>query len=71
MSTPIPRAIAAIALAGAAIGLGGCVSDGYYGGVGYAGGYYDSPYGYYGGPGYYGDGYGYGWYDDYWYPGTG
>ena len=73
-----PRLRNALILLGATAGLSGCV--GMYPGmsVGYGnGGYYD-PYGYggYGGYGssYYGSGYGspyYGWYDDYYYPGTG
>lgn len=67
--------LAAISLAGA-VALGGCAyDDGYYGGVSvgsgyYGGGYYDDYYG----PGYYGSGYygpGYGWYGDYYYPGSG
>ena len=64
-------------LAAGALALGGCAD--YYGGLGYGygdyyggyGGYYGYPY--YGG-GYYGAGWGmpyYGWYDDYYYPGTG
>ena len=67
--------LTAISLAGA-VALGGCAyDDGYYGGVSvgsgyYGGGYYDDYYG----PGYYGSGYygpGYGWYGDYYYPGSG
>ena len=62
--------LAAIGLAGATA-LGGCAyDDGYYGGVSvgsgyYGGGYYDD----YWGPGYYGPTYG--WYNDYYYPGSG
>jgi hypothetical protein len=57
---------AALLAATAALGLSGCVTDDYgygYGGVslgysdGYYGGYYGAPY--------------YGWYDNYYYPGTG
>jgi hypothetical protein len=51
---------AAVLAATAALGLAGCATDGYgYGGVslGYAGGYYGDPY--------------WGWYDDFYYPGTG
>jgi hypothetical protein len=51
---------AALLAAIAAPGLSGCVTDGYgYGGVslGYGEGYYGAPY--------------YGWYDNYYYPGTG
>lgn len=70
------RFLAAIGLAGA-VALGGCAyDDGYgYGGVSvgtgyYGGGYYDNW-----GPSYYGAGYGgypyYGWYDGFYYPGTG
>ena len=49
--------------------LGGCATDGYYGGVGvgYGSGGYYGPAGYYDG---YGGGYG-GWYNDYYYPGAG
>lgn len=56
------------------VALGGCMGDYGYGGIGYASDYYDG-YGY--GPGYaYNDGYGYGafgggWYNDFYYPGTG
>jgi hypothetical protein len=67
-------------IAAGALTLGGCAYGdlGYGVGLGYGGGYYDSPYyGPYGGygayPGYYG-GFGapyFGWYDDYYYPGTG
>jgi hypothetical protein len=56
------RIIPALFAASAALALAGCVTDGYgYGGVdvGYGGGY-----------GYSGSPY-YGWYDDYYYPGTG
>jgi hypothetical protein len=62
--------LAAIGLAGVTA-LGGCAyDDGYYGGVSvgsgyYGGGYYDD----YWGPGYYGPTYG--WYNDYYYPGSG
>jgi hypothetical protein len=72
------------ALAAGALALGGCAygdlgyGSGYYGGYGYGGpsfsvglssGYY-SPY--YGGHGYgYGYGSPFGWYDDFYYPGTG
>lgn len=57
-----------------ALSLGGCAYDDYgYGGasVGYgSGGYYDDGFGY--GGGYPGYGYaGYGWYNDFYYPGTG
>ena len=74
MTLRFPRAFAAPALALAALTVGGCAYDGYYGGgVGYGGGYYDNAgygYGGYGyGPSSYG--YGYGWFDDYWYPGSG
>jgi len=72
------RLAAAIAAAGLSIGLGGCMGDYGYGGVGYASDYYD---GYGGGYGYgpslayggYGGGYGGygGWYDNYYYPGAG
>jgi hypothetical protein len=64
------RLLAAMGLAGA-LALGGCYDDGYgYGGVSvgtgyYGGGYYDP---------YYGSGYypgGYGWYDGFYYPGSG
>jgi hypothetical protein len=51
---------AAFLAAAAALGLAGCVTDDYgYGGVslGYNGGYYGDPY--------------WGWYDNYYYPGTG
>jgi hypothetical protein len=66
--------LAAIGLAGA-VALGGCAyDDGDYGGVSVGSGYYGS--GYYGGyyddywgPGYYGPAYG--WYGDYYYPGSG
>ena len=69
------RLAMAIAAAGLSIGLGGCMGDYGYGGVGYASDYYD---GYGGGYGYgpslayggYGGGYG-GWYNDYYYPGGG
>jgi hypothetical protein len=74
------RAAPFLALAGA-LALGGCYEDGYgYGGGAYAGGgYYGDGYadGYYGdGYGYYGDGYygGYppfGWYNGFYYPGSG
>ena len=71
--------VAAVAMLGA-LALGGCAYDDY----GYGGGY-GYPYsgvsvgvGYGGGYGYYGGGYGYGgmyspfgWYDDFYYPGTG
>ena len=69
-------------IAAGALTLGGCAYGdlGYGVGLGYGGGYYDSPYygayGPYGGygayPGYYG-GFGapFGWYDDYYYPGAG
>ncbi len=69
------RFLAAISLAGA-VALGGCAYDrGYYGGVNvgsgyYGGGYYDDFYG----PAYYGPGSfgpGFGWYGDYYYPGSG
>jgi len=68
------RLAAAVAAAGLSIGLGGCMGDYGYGGVGYASDYYD---GYGGGYGYgpslaYGGygGYG-GWYNDFYYPGSG
>lgn len=56
------RICAALFAASAAFGLSGCVTDDYgygYGGLdlGYSSGYYGSPY--------------YGWYDDFYYPGTG
>lgn len=54
------RILAALAATAAALGLSGCVTDDYgYGrvGVGYGSGYYSGPY--------------YGWYDDFYYPGTG
>lgn len=54
------RIIAALVAASAALGLSGCTTDGYgYGGVsmGYGSPYYGDPY--------------WGWYDDYYYPGTG
>ena len=54
------RILAALAATAAALGLNGCVTDDYgYGrvGVGYGSGYYSGPY--------------YGWYDDFYYPGTG
>lgn len=68
------RFLAAIGLVGA-MTLGGCYDDGYYGGMSVGTGYY-------GGGGYYGDGYygptgyyqpgGYGgWYDNFYYPGSG
>jgi hypothetical protein len=66
------RLAAAVAAAGLSLGLGGCMGNYGYGGVGYASDYYDGyGYGYgpslaYGGYGGYG-----GWYDDYYYPGTG
>jgi hypothetical protein len=69
------RLAAAVAAAGLALGLGGCMGDYGYGGVGYASDYYgDYGYGNYGGYGYgpslaYG-GYG-GWYNDFYYPGQG
>jgi hypothetical protein len=47
-------------IGGAALAVTGCVTDG-YGGYGYSGLSY----------GYASPGYGYGWYDDYYYPGTG
>jgi hypothetical protein len=66
----VRRSLAALALAGAALALGGCVDDGYgYGGVYGGGGFY--------GPSYYDGGvYGagwpsYGWYDGFYYPGSG
>lgn len=72
------RLAAALAAAGLSIGLGGCMGDYGYGGVGYASDYYD---GYGGGYGYgpqlayggYGGGYGGygGWYNDFYYPGSG
>lgn len=72
------RLAAALAAAGLSIGLGGCMGDYGYGGVGYASDYYD---GYGGGYGYgpslayggYGGGYGGygGWYNDFYYPGAG
>ena len=71
MTGTAKRFLAAMGLAGA-LALGGCAyDDGYgYGGVSvgtgyYGGGYYDPYYS----PGYYGGGYG--WYNDYYYPGTG
>jgi hypothetical protein len=76
-----PKMMATLALTAGAFTLGGCVYDDYgYGGlnVGYgvAGGYDDGYYGYPGGA--YGYGYGYGapgfgsgWYDNYYYPGSG
>ena len=76
--------ISTLMLAGSALALGGCAYGGLGVGLGYGGGYggygYSSPYyGYgYGSPyygGYYGSSYGYGspygWYDNYYYPGTG
>jgi hypothetical protein len=66
-------------IAAGALTLGGCAyGDFGYGGlgvgVGYGDPYYGAGYGPYGGygayPGYYG-GLGYGWYDNYYYPGTG
>jgi hypothetical protein len=65
------RCTAILALAGAALTLGGCVDDGYGydGGVYGGGGYYGS--GYYDG-GLYGGGWpSYGWYDGFYYPGSG
>ena len=64
--------LAAMGLAGA-FALGGCAyDDGYYGGVSvgtgyYGGGYYDD----YWGPGYYRPGLYSGWYDGFYYPGSG
>lgn len=49
-------------LVAAGIGLSACASDGYYGGMYGGGGYYSDAY--------YSQPY-YGWYDDYYYPGTG
>lgn len=66
------KRLAAVAAAvGLTIGLGGCMGDYGYGGVGYASSYYDD-YGYGGyGPSYaYGSPYG-GWYNNFYYPGTG
>jgi hypothetical protein len=73
--------VAALALV-SGISLGGCAYDSYGGYGGYGGGYsgvsfgvgYGGGYGY--GDPYYGGGYGYygspfGWYDDFYYPGTG
>ena len=61
------RAASLIALAGA-LALGGCYDDG-YNGYGYAGsGAYDGGYGY---AGYYDGWPGYGWYDGFYYPGSG
>jgi hypothetical protein len=67
------RLAAAVAAAGLALGLGGCMGDYGYGGVGYASDYYGDygGYGYgpslaYGGYGGYG-----GWYNDFYYPGQG
>jgi hypothetical protein len=66
-------------LAAGSLALGGCAYGDLGLGVGYGGGYGDYGYGYgspyygygYGSP-YYGAGYGsYGWYDNYYYPGTG
>jgi hypothetical protein len=68
--------------AASALALGGCAYGDVGLGLGYGGGYGDYGYGYgssyYGGgyygayPGYYnGYGYPFGWYDDYYYPGTG
>jgi hypothetical protein len=59
-------------LIAAGLGISACATDGYYGGAyggygdyyGYNGGYYD------GGGAYYDPSY-YGWYDNYYYPGTG
>jgi hypothetical protein len=70
MATFKKRLAAAVTAAGLAIGLGGCMGDYGYGGVGYASDYYGG-YGYgpslaYGGYGGYG-----GWYNDFYYPGTG
>ena len=78
--------VAALALIGG-ISLGGCAYDGYGGYGGYGDGYGYAPYGgvslgvgygggygdYYGGYGGYGGYYGspFGWYDDFYYPGTG
>lgn len=84
MVSSLSRALA-LGLAGAAtLALGGCYQDGYgYGGVEVGAGYYDSPYGGYGygdayeggayyGGGYYGGGYpAYGWFDGFYYPGSG
>ena len=53
------RICAAALVATASIGLAGCVTDGY------GGGYVTSGYASYGGDPYYG------WYDDYYYPGSG
>jgi hypothetical protein len=69
-------------LAAGALSLGGCAYDEFGLGYGYGSPYgygYGSPYGYgssYGYGGYYGTAYGYGspyfgWYDNYYYPGTG
>ena len=68
------RLAAAVAAAGLALGLGGCMGDYGSGGVGYASDYYGD-YGYGAYPGYgpslaYGGGYG-GWYNDFYYPGYG
>lgn len=76
MASMKKRLAAAVAAAGLSLGLGGCMGDYGYGGVGYASDYYGG----------YGDGYGYGygpslayggyggyggWYNDFYYPGTG
>jgi hypothetical protein len=74
MASMKKRLVAAVAAAGLSIGLGGCMGDYGYGGVGYASDYYGgygNGYGYgpslaYGGYGGYG-----GWYNDFYYPGTG
>lgn len=72
------RKIVTLLAAGAALAaLGGCVDEGGYAGVDAGYGYAGPGYGYAGGPGwdYYGNpdyyGFGYGWYGDSWYPGTG
>jgi hypothetical protein len=60
-------------LAAGALALGGCAYGGFGYGVGYGGGGYYGDYGY--GAPYFGYGYGaydpFGWYGDYYYPGTG